>query len=280
VKIAYFGTGLLGTGFVQRLLELGHEVNVWNRSAERALALEKDGARAFADPGEAVRGVEQLHLTLADDASVDAVLEKVAEAVAPATWIVDHTTTAPTPTAERVKRWDARGRRYVHAPVFMGPSNAREGTGAMLVSGEKSRYEALLPTLERMTGRVSYLGEEPGRAAAFKLFGNLVIISSIGLLGDVNRLAKGLGISTADAMGLFQAWNPGLLLPARAAKLASGDFTPSFEATMARKDLRLMLEEAERHGAQLLVVPGVAAMLDAAIARGDGASDMAAMAKA
>jgi 3-hydroxyisobutyrate dehydrogenase len=280
VKIAYFGTGLLGSGFVGRLLELGHEVNVWNRSPERARALEKDGARAFADPSEAARGVEQLHLTLADDASVDAVLEPLAAAIAPATWIVDHTTTAPTPTAERVRRWDARGMRYVHAPVFMGPSNAREGTGAMLVSGEKSRYEALLPTLERMTGRVAYLGEEPGRAAAFKLFGNLVIISSIGLLGDVNRLAKGLGISTADAMGLFHTWNPGLLLPARAAKIAAGDFTPSFEATMARKDLRLMLEEAERYGERLLVVPGVAAMLDAAIERGDGASDMAAMAKA
>jgi 3-hydroxyisobutyrate dehydrogenase len=280
VKIAYFGTGLLGSGFVGRFLELGNEVNVWNRTADRARALEKDGARAFSDPAEALTGVEQLHLTLADDASVDAVLEPLAEAIAPATWIVDHTTTAPTPTAERVKRWDGRGRRYVHAPVFMGPANAREGTGAMLVSGEKSRYEALLPTLERMTGRVAWLGAEPGRAAAFKLFGNLVIISSVGLLGDVNRLAKGLGIETADAMGLFQTWNPGLLLPARAAKLAAGDFTPSFEATMARKDVRLMLEEAERHGARLFLVPGVAAMLDAAIARGDGASDMAAMAKA
>jgi len=49
---------------------------------------------------------------------------------------------------------------------------------------------------------------------------------------------------------------------------------------MARKDLRLMLEEAQRHGAELLVVPGVAAMLDAAIGRGDGAADMIAMAKA
>ena len=280
MKIAYFGTGLLGAGFVRHLLELGHEVNVWNRSAAKASALEKDGAKAFASPAEAVRGVEQLHLTLADDASVDAVLEPIADAITPSTWIVDHTTTAPTPTAERVARWDARGKRYVHAPVFMGPPNAREGTGAMLVSGQKSRYEALLPTLEKMTGRVIYLGEEPGRAAAFKLFGNLVIISSVGLLGDVNRLARGLGIPTADAMGLFQGFNPGMLLPARAAKLAEGDFAASFELTMARKDVRLMLEEAGRHGAELLVVPGVAAMLDAALARGDGASDMVAMAKA
>jgi len=278
--MAYFGTGLLGTGFVRHLVELGHEVCVWNRSVEKARALEADGAKACAHPSDAVPGAEQLHLTLADDASVDAVLEPIADAIAPSTWIVDHTTTAPTPTAERVRRWDARGRRYVHAPVFMGPANARDATGAMLVSGEKARYEALRPTLETMTGRVLYLGEDPGRAAAFKLFGNLVIISSIGVLGDVNRLARALGISTADAMGRFQGVNPGQLLPARAAKLAAGDFTASFEATMARKDLRLMLEEAQRHGAELLVVPGVAAMLDTAIARGDGAADMIAMAKA
>jgi 3-hydroxyisobutyrate dehydrogenase len=280
LKIAYFGTGLLGAGFVRHLLELGHEVSVWNRSAHKARALEPDGARACADPADAVRGVEQLHLTLADDASVDAVLEPLADGIAPSTWIVDHTTTAPTPTAERVARWDARGRRFVHAPVFMGPANARAATGAMLVSGDQARYEALRPTLETMTGSVLYLGEHPGRAAAFKLFGNLVIIASIGVLGDVNRLARALGISTADAMGLFQGFNPGQLLPARAAKLAAGDFTASFEATMARKDLRLMLEEAQRHGAELLVVPGVAAMLDAAIGRGDGAADMIAMAKA
>jgi 3-hydroxyisobutyrate dehydrogenase len=280
LKLAYYGTGLLGTGFVRHLLELGHEVNVWNRTAERARALEVDGARAFTDPAEAVRGVEQLHLTLADDASVDEVLEPIAEAVTPSTWIVDHTTTAPTPTAERVARWDGRERRFVHAPVFMGPANAREGTGAMLLSGPKDRYEALRPTLETMTGRLVYLGEEPARAAAFKLFGNLVIISSMALLGDVNRLARGLGISTADAMGLFEGFNPGVVLPVRAKKLATGDFAPSFEGTMARKDLRLMLEEAKRHGTELGVVPAVAAVLDAAIERGDGALDMVAMAKA
>jgi 3-hydroxyisobutyrate dehydrogenase len=279
LKIAYFGTGLLGAGFVRHLLELGHEVNVWNRTAARARALEADGARSFAEPAAAVAGVEQLHLTLADDVSVDAVLEPIAEAIGPSVWIVDHTTTAPTPTAERVARWDARGRRYVHAPVFMGPSNAREGTGTMLVSGARDRYEALRPTLETMTGKVVYLGEEPGRAAAFKLFGNLVIISLIAVLGDVNRLAGGLGISTADAMGLFAGFNPGALLPARAAKLAAADFTPAFETAMARKDVRLMLEEARRHGAELRVLPGVAAMLDAALERGDGALDMVAMAK-
>jgi len=279
MKIAYFGTGLLGAGFVRRLLENGHTVHVWNRSPEKARALEGDGAIAFATPAEALRGVEQVHLTLADDASVDAVLEPLAGEIDDAMWIVDHTTTAPTPTAERVARWNARGKRFVHAPVFMGPANSLAGTGFMLISGDPARIDALEPLLATMTGKLVHLGDEPGRAAAFKLFGNLMIITMVAGLADVNRLAHATGVSTADAMALFDTFNPGGALPVRAGKIGAADFTPSFELTMARKDVRLMIEEAGRHGVELAVLPAVAALMDGAIASGDGSEDTSAMAK-
>jgi 3-hydroxyisobutyrate dehydrogenase len=280
MKIAFFGTGLMGSGFVRRLRASGHEVNVWNRSAAKARALEVHGARAFDDPAAALAGAERLHLSLSDDASVDAVLEPIAAAVAKTTWIVDHTTTAVTPTAERIARWNARDRTFVHAPVFMGPANALEGSGLMLVSGEQSRYDTLLPALQTMTGHVLYLGDAPERAAAFKLFGNLTLIGIMGVLGDVNRLAHALGIPTSEAFSLFKHFNPGQLLPARAARIESGEFTsPSFEVSMARKDVRLMIEEAGRGGVELFVMPGVAAMFDAAIARGEGALDATAAAR-
>jgi 3-hydroxyisobutyrate dehydrogenase len=281
MKIAFLGTGLMGSGFVRRLRANGHEVNVWNRSAAKARALEADGAHAFDDPAAALAGAERIHLSLSDDASVDAVLEPLAAAIPPATWIVDHTTTAVTPTAERVARWNERGRTFVHAPVFMGPVNALEGTGLMLVSGEKSRHDALLPALQEMTGNVLYLGEAPERAAAFKLFGNLTLIGILGVLGDVNRLAHAVGIPTGEAFSLFKHFNPGQFLPSRAARIEAGEFTSrSFEVSMARKDVRLMIEEAQRGGVELFVMPGVAAMFDAAIARGEGALDAAAAARA
>ncbi len=280
MKLAFFGTGLMGSGFVRRLRANGHDVNVWNRSAAKALALEAYGARAFADPAAALAGAARVHLSLSDDASVDAVLEPIAELIPPSTWIVDHTTTAVTPTAARVARWNARGRSFVHAPVFMGPANALDGTGLMLVSGEFSRHEALLPELQKMTGNVVYMGEAPQRAAAFKLFGNLTLIGLMGVLGDVNRLAHSVGISTSDAFSLFKHFNPGQTLPARAARIEAGQFTqPSFEVAMARKDVRLMIEEAQRGGVELFVMPAVAAMFDAAIARGEGALDAASAAR-
>lgn len=274
MKIAFLGTGLMGTGFVRRLRATGHEVNVWNRSADKARRLEADGARAFANAADAIAGVDRIHLSLADDASVDAVLEPLASVVPASTWIVDHTTTAVAPTAERAARWQARGRPFVHAPVFMGPANCAEGTGLMLLACTQARHEALLPALQQMTGTVAYLGEDPSRAAAFKLFGNMTLLGFIGVLADVNRLAHALGIGTADAFSLFKHFNPGTTLPQRAERIVSADVTqPSFELAMARKDLRLMIEDAARGGVDLYVTPAIARLFDEAIARGQGALD-------
>ena len=74
MTIAFFGTGLLGSGFVRALRRRGETVHVWNRSPEKAKALEEHGARAFTDPAEAAKGASRVHLTLSDDVSVDEVL--------------------------------------------------------------------------------------------------------------------------------------------------------------------------------------------------------------
>ena len=78
MQITFFGTGLMGTGFVRRMLANGHAVNVWNRSPRKARALVAQGAVAFHDPAAALAGAERIHLSLADDASVDALLEPLA----------------------------------------------------------------------------------------------------------------------------------------------------------------------------------------------------------
>jgi 3-hydroxyisobutyrate dehydrogenase len=277
MKVAFFGAGLMGAGFVRRMLDNGHQVNVWNRDPAKAKILETDGARAFADAGEAAKGVDRIHLSLSDDGSVDSVLEPLAGGVAASTVIIDHTTTAPTPTIERIARWEKRGRVFIHAPVFMTPVNTREGTGYMLVSGNPGEVAAVTPELEKMTGKVVNFGPKPGTAAAFKLFGNLTLIGMMGVISDLVRLANAVGVAPADAVGLFKEFNPGSMLSARAAKVASGPYEPaSFTIDMARKDVRLMIEEAERHKVALSVMPGVAGLYDAAIARGEGGMDTSA----
>ena len=280
MNIAFLGTGLMGSGFVRRLGAQGHTVQAWNRSPEKARALEGERVRAFERAADAVAGAQRIHLSLADDASVDAVLEPLADVLPAGAWIVDHTTTAVTPTAQRAARWAARGRVFVHAPVFMGPANAAEGSGLMLLSGAPAHRDALLPDLQAMTGKVVWMGEQPERAAAFKLFGNLTLLGLLAVLGDVNRLAHAVGISTHEAFSLFQHFNPGQTLPQRAARIeAQPHAAASFELSMARKDVRLMMEEAARAGVDLYITPAMATLFDAGLARGEGALDVAAAAR-
>jgi 3-hydroxyisobutyrate dehydrogenase len=277
MRIAFFGAGLMGAGFIRRMLDNGHQVNVWNRDPAKATALEIDGAHAFAEAAEAIKDVERIHLSLSDDAAVDSVLEPLAGSIPASTFIIDHTTTAPTLTAERIARWAGRGNVFIHAPVFMTPVNAREGIGMMLISGDPAQCGAVMPELETMTGLVVNLGPKPGVAAAYKLFGNLTLIGMMGVVADVVRLAHAVGVAPADAVAMFKEFNPGQFLPARAAKVASGPYEPpSFTVAMARKDVRLMIDEAARHDVALAVMPDVAALFDAAIARGEGGRDTSA----
>jgi 3-hydroxyisobutyrate dehydrogenase len=99
-------------------------------------------------------------------------------------------------------------------------------------------------------------------------------------LADVLALAKAQGISGADAFALFDAFNPGAQIPARAKRLLEGDFShPSWELAMARKDARLMIEEAARARVPLAVVPAIAAEMDRWIEKGHAHDDWTVIAK-
>lgn len=278
--IAFFGMGMLGAGFVRALRRRGEDVQVWNRTHEKAAALEADGARAFASPEDAARGATRLHLSLSDDAAVDDVLERARPGFAPGVVIVDHTTTSASGTADRAKKWQERGVAFVHAPVFMGPQNALESTGIMLVSGDPARVEALTPALAAMTGKLSNLGPRAEEAAAFKLMGNLFLMFLTTGLADMLSLAKAMDVSPTNASKLFDMFNPGATIGARMKRITDAKFSEaSWELSMARKDARLMLEEAARESVPLAVLPAIAARMDAVIAAGHGKDDWTVLAK-
>ena len=174
--IAFYGMGLLGSNFVRALSRQGHEVQIWNRTFAKAEALASlPGVRAFADPGEAGIGAARLHLTLADDAAVDELLGRVGPQLAKGSIIVDHTTTTAHGAARRERVWADNETPYLHAPVFMGPQNAHDGTGIMLASGDRARFDGGSDALSQMTGKLHFISESPDSAAAPKPMGNLVL---------------------------------------------------------------------------------------------------------
>ena len=272
--IAYLGTGLLGSSFVRALLSRGEAVHVWNRSIAKARDLEQYGAQVFDDPADAVRGAEFVHLTLSDDAAVDDTLERASPGFGADVVVVDHTTTSPALTAERAARWSARGVAFLHAPVFMGPPNALAGTGVMMASGDKARFDAVAPHLEQMTGKLVYLGADPARAAGLKLFGNHFLVVMGAALMDTLALSRALAIPQDEVAHLFDFFNPGTMIPARLARIRAADYAnPSWNLAMARKDVRLMTEAAAAGDVTLDALPGIARAMDDWIASGHAADD-------
>jgi 3-hydroxyisobutyrate dehydrogenase len=203
------------------MLKRGEQVQVWNRTPSKALELEQYGARAFRNVKEAVQGASYIHLTLKDDASVDEVLQTASEGFAPGAVIIDHTTTSKEGAIRRTSYWKERGFVYQHAPVFMGPPNALEGTGYMLVSGDQEIILKLEPELSIMTGKLLNLGSEEGKAAAMKLVGNAFLVCFTFGLRDTLAVAKSLGISVNDMLQLFQSWNPGAQVDARLKRMTT-----------------------------------------------------------
>lgn len=270
--ITILGTGLLGTGFARALLAKGQQVSVWNRSPARALALAADGARVAASPADAVRNADRIHVVVSDDAAVDSVL--AAANLPTGALVIDHSTTSPGGALTRTSTWAARGVTYQHAPVFMGPQNARESTGIMLVSGDRATVARVTPMLAPMTGKLVDLGARVDAAAAMKLVGNLLLMAITAGFTDMLALGKAMGTSPADIANLLSHFNPGAALPARWKRMTDADYAnPSWELAMARKDARLMIEETDRAGLALTMLPHLVALMDTRIAEGHGHAD-------
>ena len=272
--IAFLGMGLLGSNFVRALIGKGEQVQVWNRTASKATALEAYGAKAFPDVTAAVHGANRIHLTLKDDHTVNEVLAAAAAGLQPGAVIIDHTTTSAEGAVARTKEWKERGFTYLHAPVFMGPANALDGTGYMLVSGDQAVIGAWEPALSKMTGKVINFGDTPGKAAGMKLIGNSFLVGLTAGLADTLSLAKALAIPLSDVSTLFNSWNPGGALPARLQRMTSGNYSsPSWELSMARKDTQLFMDAAKKSDVKLAILPAIAAEMDRWIEKGHGNDD-------
>ena len=277
MTVAFYGAGMLGSSMVRAMLRRGIAVRVWNRTPQKAEALEEHGARAFTDPAEAARGADRVHCCLSDDASVDAVIDAALDGIAKESPIVDHTTVLPQRVVDRTHRLAEAGYSFLHAPVFMGPPMALEATGVMMASGDSALFERVRGELEGMCSDLRYLGSRPDAAAIYKLMGNAMILAVVGGLNDVIRIAEVQGLTREQAYGLFDFFDPGGQIRGRGKRMVNGEFEALWTLDMAHKDAGLM--QAAAHHERLPVIDAMEALLRDASDRGRGNLDLGAVAQ-
>jgi len=274
-RIAFLGTGLLGSALAEAAAKRGDDVTVWNRTLEKARALEKFGITVAATPADAVRGAKRVHLVLKEDSVVDEVIAKLRPGLDPEAIILDHTTNLPALTAERVTALNAAGVHYLHCPVFIGPAAGRQGQGTILAAGPRKLFDAVKGELARMATKLEYAGERGDLAAVYKLCGNAFIIGINALVADVFSLASAAHVPPEDALRVVQLFDPSATITGRGRNMIAKSYAPSFELEMARNDVRLMIETAGSKS--LAALPSVAKRMDELIADGHGAEDLAVM---
>jgi 3-hydroxyisobutyrate dehydrogenase-like beta-hydroxyacid dehydrogenase len=279
MKIAFLGLGNMGTPMARRLLQAGHELTVWNRTAGRAESLRAAGAAIAATPAEAARSVQAVLTMLFDDAAHEQVLLGPAgllDALPPGTLHISLSTISVALSERLTAEHARRGLVFLAAPVFGRPSVAEEGRLWIVTAGPASAIAHARPLLEPLSRGISVVGPEPRQAHALKLGGNFLISAMIHSLGEAFVYAEGQGIPPETFLetvnsALFQspfyaAYGKVMLHPPE---------QPGATIELGAKDMRLLREAAADRNTSLSLANQLAAVFAEAAKTGLANEDWA-----
>jgi len=250
MRVGFIGLGHMGAAIAANLIRGGHEVALWNRSAEKASPLIAAGATLAVSPKAAAAGRDVVFTMVADDSALDSILAGEAGLIAGLSQGALHVSmsTIAVATADRVaESHRAHGQRFLCAPVFGRPEAAAAAKLFVVAAGDGADMETAKPLLGAVSQRVFYLGERPSNASLIKLCGNFLILSAIEAMGEAMALAEKGGIAKQQLLEVIT----GTLFDSPVyrtygAILAADRYTPAgFAAPLGLKDMRLAAQSAD-----------------------------------
>jgi 3-hydroxyisobutyrate dehydrogenase len=281
MHIGIAGTGKMGTAIAKRLLGLGHQMTVWNRTAQRAQTLLDQGAAWAGTPADLVRAVPIVITMLTDEAALDDVYFSEHGLLAGGVQdklLIDMSTVKPAKAQEVGARVRARGGRYLECPVGGSVGPASEGKLLGFVGGAAPDLERARELLSLLCRRVDHVGEL-GAGATMKLAVNLPLMVYWQTLSEALSLLQPLGLEPARIVEIFAESSGGPnMLKVRGpliAKALSGDASAPVSVNVAtmRKDLRSMLDQAALQNYRLPLTALTLQTFEQASAQGLDAAD-------
>ena len=278
MQAAVLGTGIMGSAMARSLVREGHDVSVWNRTAERAEAV-GGGTSACASVGDAVRDADVVFTMLYDADSVLEVTGDLVAALPPSAVWAQSTTVGPDGMHRVAAAAGPAAARLLDAPVLGTKQPAEAGKLTILVSGPQAASATAGPAFDAVGARTLHVSEALGDASALKLAANSWVAS--------------LCAATAQAMGLTQAHglDPRMFLSAIEGGAADSAYAqakgavmaergwddPAFALDSAVQDIGLMVEAAGRSGFPDELLVTLLALYQRAADAGLGGADMSAV---
>ena len=247
MRLGFAGLGVMGFPMAGHLARAGHEVVVYNRTAEKARRwVEAHGGRAAASVGEAAAAAEIFLLCVGNDDDVRQVVGEALETLPPGAIVVDHTTTSAV-----VAREMAAKTAFIDAPVSGGQAGAENGQLTIMCGAEPKVFERASPVLEVYAKAVRLMGG-PGSGQLAKMVNQVCIAGVVQGLAEGLHFARRAGLDPdlvydAISKGAAQSWQ----MDNRWKTMTEGRFDFGFAVDWMRKDLGLVLDEAARNGAEL-----------------------------
>ncbi|PIE29219.1 oxidoreductase [candidate division KSB3 bacterium] len=258
MKIGWIGTGVMGQSMAGHLQAAGHELFVFNRTKHKAQGLIDKGAQYCENPSEVAKNAEIIFAIVGFPPDVEATFlgeQGVLSVDGPCRIIVDMTTSEPGMARRIASVAAAKGIAALDAPVSGGDIGAKNGTLAIMVGGEKTAFDEVLPLFEIMGKNIAYMGDA-GAGQDTKMCNQILIAGTMIGVCESLLYASKVGLdqqSVIDIIGQGAAgsWSINNYGP----RMVAGDYEPGFFVEHFIKDMGIALKEA---AAMKLSLPGLA----------------------
>lgn len=256
-KIGFIGTGVMGSAMINNLIKNNYQVNVYNRTPEKAKALTSIGAIFTSTIEECVKDVDYIITIVGMPNDVKEVYDEIFKYAKKGSIAIDMTTSSPSLAKEIFEKGKEKGIDVLDAPVSGGDIGAQKGTLSIMVGGEKEAFDKLVPIFKSMGTNINYMGKA-GSGQHTKMANQIAIAGTIAAVNESIKYAKEMGLDlnevlNAIASGAAGSWQ----LSNNGPKIINQDNDPGFFIKHFIKDMKIADEEAINNNLELEILQKV-----------------------
>jgi 3-hydroxyisobutyrate dehydrogenase len=257
MKTAFIGLGVMGRPMASHLSKAGYEVNVYNRTREKAEQYVAEyGGVLCETPAIAATDADIVFACVGNDDDVRAVTYGEAgafETMKAGSIFVDHTTTSAELAVECAAQAKNKGIEFLDAPVSGGEAGAINGVLTIMIGGAIEAYNTIAPVIDCYAKMHKLIGPY-GAGQKTKMVNQIAIAGLVQGLSEAINFAQHAGLNPEDVIeviskGAAQSWQ----MENRYKTMIAGEFDFGFAVNWMRKDLTICFEEADKNGAALPV---------------------------
>ncbi|HJS17442.1 MAG TPA: NAD(P)-binding domain-containing protein [Anaerolineales bacterium] len=250
LTVGYIGLGLMGKSIARNILKAGFPLVVHNRSRRAVDELTAEGATAAASAREVAARVDVVFTNLPDTPDVEQVVlgeNGILEGAHEGLVYVDNSTIKPAAARTIAEKLAARNVYALDAPVSGGDIGARDGTLTIMVGGDASALEKVMPVFQAIGRTVTHVGDS-GAGQVAKAANQIMVAAQMVAMGELLVFSKKAGVDPKKVVeaikgGAAQCWS----LDVKPPRLFDGNRNPGFKAYMQLKDLGIVLDTAREY---------------------------------